>query len=420
MGKPKRDQSRPSNGVDRREFIKSAAAAAVALSIPTGPFHILSRTARGSGPTDDPRIVVVRDSASNSGTQIQSSVTRVMMDEAIRQYTGMTDIGEAYQSVFPGISEESVIGIKVNCINSSLSTHPEVVNGLVNGLLEMQFGGTPFPMNNIIIWERSTWELQNAGYTINTGATGVRCFSNQYSGYSNQTINVNGSNQHPSRIMTDYCDYLVSFAVLKNHSFGGVTFTMKNHYGSIQSPGSLHGGYCDPYVPALNQQIRDVLPIQETLFIVDGIFGCYYGGPGGSPNMNYKGIILGEDRVAVDAYCRDILADAGCPTLGMSGHVDTAAEPPYNLGTANLSQVDVVEVDDPSSAVDTVSVVHSDPDVILNWTTPEYTGLFKVQRSLDPQFASFEELGTTFETTYTDAGVLGLTEKYFYRVVKTW
>lgn len=365
-------------------------------------------------------MVVVRDLSAHQGSQIVSSIVRVMIDEGIRRFTGIANVGEAYRSLMPGITQDSVIGIKVNCINGSLSTHPTVVNALVEGLLTMNVGGSPFPANNIIIWDRTNWELQGAGYTINTGATGVRCFGTDTVGYHSMYLNVNGSNQHPSRILTDYCDYLINFGVMKNHSFAGVTFTMKNHYGSIQYPGSLHGGYCNPYIPSLNQQIRDVLDVQESLFVVDGIFGCYYGGPGGPPNMTYDGILLSQDRVAVDAIGRDILQDYGCTTLGISGYIDTAAGPPYYLGTANLNDIERRDIMNPSMEIENLSITHADPDVILSWLTPEYSGLFKVLRSTDPSFGTYEEIATLSENTFTDAGALSSSIEYFYRVVKTW
>ncbi len=406
--------------MNRRTFIKSAAAVTAAASLPPGLFSIVTRKAQASDLLDDPRVVVVRDTASHQGSQVSADIVRVMMDEAVRRYTGINDLGDAYLSLFPGINADSVIGIKVNCINSSVPTHPETVQALTDGLQQMIVGGNPFPANNIIIWDRSTWELQNAGFTINTGSTGVRCFSNQYTGYSDIYLDCNGSQQHPSRILTDYCDYLVSFGVLKNHGTAGVTLTMKNHYGSIQSPGAMHGGYCDPYIPALNQQIRDELAVQETLFILDAIFGVTYGGPGGSANLIYEGLVLSEDRVAVDAVGRDILDEAGCSTIGIATHVDTAAQPPYNLGTADLTSIERIDVQDPSCEITDLSVTTGGDNVVLNWTTPEYTGLFKVLRSADPDFASYDEIAVISGQSYTDVGILNSGERFFYRVLKTW
>jgi uncharacterized protein (DUF362 family) len=408
-----------SKGLKRRDFLKTVGTTAAVAGLSAGPFSIISRRLRASNLLDDPRVVVVRDGNAHSGSQVVGDIVQVMMDEAIRRYTGITDIGAAYMSVFPGIITSSVIGIKVNCLYT-LCTHPIVVDALINGLLRMTPGGSPFPANNIIIWDNTSSRLQSGGYTINTGSNGVRCFGTNVVGYNSMYLDCNGSNQHPSNILTDYCDYLVDFAVLKNHSISGVTLSMKNHLGSIDYPGGLHGNHCNPYIPALNQQIRDVLSVQETLHIVDAIFGVYYGGPGGSPNMVYDGIILGEDRVAVDAIGRQILDDTGCTTIGISDHVDTAAGSPYFLGTADLAGIDRVEIQNPSAAVTNLVIKPAGQDVVLRWDAPEYTGLVTVQRSTDSSFTTYDEIATVNGDSYTDAGVLGSSNTYFYRVVKTW
>ncbi|RJP79308.1 MAG: DUF362 domain-containing protein [Candidatus Zixiibacteriota bacterium] len=410
------------SSIDRRNFLKLTASAAALLGWPLGSKYLGAAKRELLDPTRDPLVPVVRDTAAHTGSTINGGIVQGMIDEAVRRLTGISNTGEAYLSLFPGLTLDSVIGIKVNCINSALSSHPAVSQALAAGLQKMTLNGTPFPANNIIIWDRTTYELTAAGYTLNTGATGVRCFASNSSGvgYSTIYLNCNGSQQHPSRILTDYCDYLISLGVLKNHSFAGATFSMKNHYGSIQYPGNLHGGYCAQYVPAVNQQIRDVLPVVEALFMVDGIFGIYNGGPGGSPNFTYDGVILGQDRVAVDAVCRDILQSYGCPTLGISTHIDLAAGAPYYLGTANLAQIQRVDVMNPSAAVTNLEVTHAGSDALLSWPTPEYTGQFKVLRADNPAMTGATQLAVVSGNAYTDPGVVNAAVKYFYRVVKTW
>ncbi len=407
--------------LNRRDFLKGTAAAATALSLPLAPLGRFAPLVYANN-TDDPTVIVVRDAAAHSGSQLVPGVVQVMMDEAIRRFTGINDLGEAYLSLFPGITTSSVIGIKINSTNGLLPTHPVAVTALTNGLQKMNIGGTFFPANNIIIWDRTTWELTNSGFTLNMGTTGVRCFATNSSGvgYSTRYLNCYGSQQHPSNILAEYCDYLIDFAVLKNHSWAGITLTLKNHLGSVHNPSGLHGGYCANYVPALNQQIRDVLEVQESLFLLDAIFGEYSGGPGGSPNMVYDGIILAQDRVAVDAIGRSILQSYGCPTIGLSTHVDVAAGAPYYLGTANLSQINRVDVTNPSQAVENLTVAHNDLDVILSWSSPEYTGSFNVLRSPDPDFAASQIIATVSGGSYTDPGILASSTKYFYRIVKIW
>jgi uncharacterized protein (DUF362 family) len=330
-------------------------------------------------------------------------------------------VGDAYKSLFLGIGLTSIIGVKVNCINPSLSTHPIVVEALTNGLQEMTFSGMPFPANNIIVWDRTSSELQAAGYTINSGTVGVRCFGTNTVGYNNAVaLNCAGYTEYPSRILTDYADYLINVAVMKNAGGCGLTMTLKNNYGCINAPSQLHDTFCDPYIPAVNQQLRDVLDVQESLYIVDAIFGCVSGGPTGPPNLIYDGILLSQDRVAADAVGRSILDEYGCLTLAGSVHVDTASQAPYNLGISNLDLISRVDVLNPSAPVQNLRDEPSGNDIRLIWSAPAYTGFFIVQRSLDPNFATFQQIAQVSANQYLDVGALLTAEKYFYRVVKTW
>jgi hypothetical protein len=55
------------------------------------------------------------------------------------------------------------------------------------------------------------------------------------------------------------CTIIGHFHLLKDHGRAGITASMKNHYGSVDKPGNLHGGQCNPYVAELNNipEIRD-------------------------------------------------------------------------------------------------------------------------------------------------------------------
>jgi uncharacterized protein (DUF362 family) len=228
-----------------------------------------------------------------------------------------------------------------------MSTHPDVTNTVVNGLKQMLFGGLFFPENNIIIYDRTNYELQSGGYTLNTSGTGLRCFGTNQSGvgYSTQYYSVNGSSQRLSSIITDMADYIINLSVLKNHSMSGVTLCLKNHYGTCNGPGQLHGGYCNPYIPALNA----LSPIKDKQYvnIIDALYGIYAGGPSGGPQFIANKIIMSQDIVATDYWGRELLADNGCATTGQATHIDTAAQPPYNLGTNDPSQMEVINIYNP-------------------------------------------------------------------------
>lgn len=294
----------------------------------------------------------------NTGSTINESVVQIMMDESIKTLTGITDVGAAWKSIFPGITENSVITIKVNVINEYLPTHPEFANCIVNGLAQMQFGIHHFTRNNIIIWDRTDWELVDANYTIYDGSdpNTARCFGTDHSGIGynySMPFDVDGVTSYPSRILTDMTDYLVNAAVLKDHNGATVTLTMKNHYGSVNNPGSLHNGAsytCNPDIPALNQQIRDVVVPNniQKIFIIDGIFSKVNWGPSGPPNCNPKKLIMSFDQVACDSQGQNVINQErqlmGYGTIS-APHIQTAALAPYNLGS---TEVDLIEINNPT------------------------------------------------------------------------
>ena len=272
-----------------------------------------------------------------------------------RALAGVRDVGAAWKTVFPDITDASIIGIKVNCINRYMATNPAVVRCICNGLAQMDVGGTPFKKNNIIVWDRTNGELTACGYTKYTGSDPdtVRCFGTNEAGYgydSNITFNVNGSTQHPSVILSQTVDYLIDAACLRTHSQGVVTLCLKNHYGSVHNASALqHSSGCSPAIPSLNQQIRDVVEPNniQKLFLIDGLFGMYSGGPSGPPNFNPKLILMSRDPVACDAQGQNVInAERVAHGMGElnAAQITTAAEPPYSLGSTEINLIELNNV----------------------------------------------------------------------------
>lgn len=339
--------------ISRRDFIKYCGLGTLGL--------LIKPTLSCAKPIeDDPlrsNVIQCFHENATTGSTINESVVQIMMDESIKTLTGMTDVGDAWKSIFPGITENSVITIKINAINEYLSTHPEFVNCIINGLAQMQFGSQHFIRNNVIIWDRTDWELVDADYTIYDGNNPdtPRCFGTNHSGVGYDTstpFNVYGVTSYPSRILTQMTDYLINAAVLKDHNGAQVTLTMKNNYGSVNNPGSLHStGYtCNPHIPALNQQIRDVIVPNniQKVFIIDALYGTYIGGPSGSPNFNPKKLLMSLDTVACDSQGQNLINEEriahSFPPLS-APHILTAAQAPYNLGSPD---VELIEINNPT------------------------------------------------------------------------
>jgi hypothetical protein len=331
--------------VSRRDFLKLFGVGA--LGIVAGP-----RLLRGwnlDGPGD---VVQCFDDTSVSGPNVNTSVVQVMVDEMIKTLTGISDVGGAWRSLFPGITTSSIIGIKVNCYaRQYFATHPEVAYCIASGLGRMSIGGSNFPRNNIIIWDNENSDLTSAGYTLYTGSDPdtVRCFGTDQSGIgydTNTPLNVNGVTSYPSRILSQICDYIIDAAVLKTHSTAVVTLAMKNNYGSIHNPGSLHGGSCNPYLPSLNQQIRDVITPNniQKLFFIDALFGICSGGPVRPPDCRPRTLVMSQDIVACDVVGQSLInAERARRNLSpvSAAHITTAARPPYSLGTTSVNLTEI-------------------------------------------------------------------------------
>ncbi len=339
--------------VSRRDFLKYLGAGTLGFlarprllpSFGRSPFRLAE-------PSD---VVQCFHEGATSGSTINEPVVQMMVDESIMALADIHNVGEAWKTVFPGITDTSIIGIKVNCASPQTPTNPEVVSCICNGLAQMDVGSSYFKRNNIIVWERTNSELAAAGFSKYTGTDPdtVRCFGTNEPGYgfdSGVTLDVNGSSQHPSKILSQTIDYLISAAVLKTHIQGVVTLNLKNHYGSVHNASGLqHNSGCSPAIPSLNQQVRDVLTpnnIQKLSF-TDGLFGMYSGGPGGPPNFNPKLILMSRDPVACDKQGQNVInaerALHSLPALD-ADQIKDAAEQPYSLGSLDINLIELNNV----------------------------------------------------------------------------
>ena len=116
---------------------------------------------------------------------------------------------------------------------------------------------------------------------------------------------------------------VINLPILKDHGGAGITFAMKNMFGVVDQPWTLHANHCDPGVADLNciPAVRD-----KVWFTVgDAISSVYDGGPGFRPERLWypNALVVAEDRVAIDQTAWQIIehkrAEAGMPTLEAVG-----------------------------------------------------------------------------------------------------
>jgi uncharacterized protein (DUF362 family) len=352
------------NNIDRRTFLRIISFTGISGLI----YPPKSITGLITGTSS--RIVIVEDETAATGSSINKKTVKDMINSGIKAWTQKENTGEAWKMLFPGIDSSGIIAIKVNCINASMPTHPEITFAVIDGLKQMSFGDHYFNENNIIIFDRSDDELKKCGYTLNKSNSGIRCIGTweyRYSqgsgpGYSSKSYDVHGINQKLSIILTEMADYLINISVLKNHGTTGVTLCMKNHYGTCNKPGQLHDNHGDPYIPALNKlsPIKD----KQCINICDALFGIKSGGPGGSPQFIANKIIMGQDMVAVDYLGRKILQENGCNTISRAHHIDTAAAD-YQLGTNDPASIEIINVTNPSTGIKPFTKTSNNPETFL-------------------------------------------------------
>ncbi len=265
-----------------------------------------------------------------------------LLDQAITHLTGADDPADAWCSLF---SPVDYVSIKVNCLGGpGMSTSPVLVTALAERLVKC--GIKPI---RIIIWDRITRELKEAGYTVTRGGSDLQVYGTDDAGYSRE-LHENGSvGSLFSRILTERCNKIINVPILKDHGICGMTFALKNYFGAIHNPNKYHLNRCNPYIGDLNAMklIRE----RETLIVGDLSRIQAEGGPSfkSAWAVPYSGVIVGRDPVAVDMAALTIL-DAtrkriGRPDLKEKGLYPDYIEAAAGTGAGSLEGIQHVEIE---------------------------------------------------------------------------
>ena len=178
------------------------------------------------------RVIQTHHSGVWSNKSLVPGALRQMLDASITRLTAMKDARQAWAALFkPG----ERIAIKVNTFSNSLIwTHVPLVTAVTDSLQE-----AGIPPEQITIFDYRSTELTTAGFTVNVDNPGVRC-TGMDSNYSTEPTLVLNKKIQLANTLKD-CDALINIPILKSHMLAGITFAMKNHYGSIWYPDILHG-----------------------------------------------------------------------------------------------------------------------------------------------------------------------------------
>ena len=347
----------PSDKFSRRKFLGSAAVAAAGAAIaprligqdkpedrkvPAAAPDIKTNVdevrsiprVAGSLPGKYPgKVVRVKTGANPVGQKIDGDRVRRELAAGMAELTGEKKLGKAWGQF---VGPKDVVGLKVNPIGGSLlSTKPEVVDAVIEGLL-----AAGVRKEKIVIWDRRLFQLTEAGFTADR-FPGIRILGTEMMGpngkfydekgelwakdnidrealpyvaeveqkYDAETLGYminEGRASYFTKIVTDIVTKIVNVPILKN---AGATTTccLKNlSYGSISNTSRLHKLWMKSVVePCAFPVLRD----KVVLNVVDGLQACYDGGPGANPKFIYDAnlLLIGTDPVAVDSVAHDII-----------------------------------------------------------------------------------------------------------------
>lgn len=237
------------------------------------------------------------------------------------------------------------IGMKTNCLTGKFNSTPVPLVDALAGILE----SAGWQSNDIVVWERTSHELQKAGFELNASSFGRRCLGTDANGvgYGREFQSVGESSSLISRILEETVSSNINLPVLKDHSIAGLSGGMKNMFGAINNPNKFHNNNCDPHVADVS--MMDPIRSKNRLTIINATRVQYHNGPGYDPAQVavYGGIILSDDPVAVDRIGLEIVEqyrrEAGLPSLEKANRPAKylQAAQKHGLGEADLSAIEL-------------------------------------------------------------------------------
>jgi hypothetical protein len=260
-----------------------------------------------------------------------------MLEASIVELTGLSDAVEAWSALF---SPNEQIAIKVNS-HLSGSTHVPLALAVTERL---QAAGVP--AEQILIYDRRSRELKEEGYPVNKDGPGVRCYGTDVIHYREGRTLLGTAIKLSELLLSS--DALINIPVLKDGG-PGISFAMKNHYGTFDQPQSFHA----PRIARAIAELNAFPEIKErTRLIVGDVLtvGKRYDTAGYRMIGTGDTILMSFDPVAHDAVglqlVNQVLAAEGSSTVSTTNlatpWLENAAQ--LGLGTNDPENMELVEL----------------------------------------------------------------------------
>ncbi|NLO72730.1 MAG: DUF362 domain-containing protein [candidate division WS1 bacterium] len=262
-----------------------------------------------------------------------------MLDRGMMYVFGADSPETAWKQV---ASPQDVVALKVNCICRHLSTNPVVSYAIAQRLMDVGL-----PPQNIIIFDRTSRELTNAGYElVKSGTAKPYCYGTD--GDYGEEFTYETFSGKLSNILLQKATVLINVPVLKTHGASQVTIALKNHFGTVHNPGACHRNI-DMTIPSISA--TEPIKTKTRLAILDATRACFAGGPSPPPASmwTFKGVAVASDPVALDFVGNRIVNNKRTSENmgpisknpeGVATHLLNAAR--MGLGKASEGEIDLV------------------------------------------------------------------------------
>jgi hypothetical protein len=271
-----------------------------------------------------PVVYTVTEPGVVSGYESDPATERRMVDRLVLAVTGAKDLKTAWSSL---VQPTDFVGLKISARGGRFfSTHHGVVGGVVEGL---SLAGVP--RSRIVIWDRSSKNLLEAGFVERRGGPQVRgidpprgwdpeakviapvlgqliwgdlAFRGKESGLRRMAMQQSqvSAESHLAKIVSRQVTKIINLPTFSDERGCGVAGALYNvtvpnlDNGRRFTQGSGVSSICDLYAD-------ERLGGKVALTIVDGLLAQYAGGPEFNPNYSfaYRTLLASKDPVALDA-----------------------------------------------------------------------------------------------------------------------
>jgi hypothetical protein len=307
------------------------------------------------------RVVAIEDPEAVRAFQAVETRLKGMVDQGLTELTGEPDVPSAWLSL---VSPQDVIGIKVfSAPGSTSGTRPAVVSGLIQSLITAKFDP-----QRIIIWDKHSADLKNAGFSELSTRFGVQVQGAAEAGYEETSFYESpllgtpvwgdlefgksgpgiGRNSHVSKLLTRKITKIINVTPLLNHNLAGVSGNLFGlAFGSVDNSIRF-----ETSAQRMATAIPELFALPElwdrvVLNIVDALI-CQYQGEERT-HLHYAAM-LGQLRFSQDPVALDVLSVkelqsqrklAGITERPINSQIFTNASL-LEIGISDLSKIDLL------------------------------------------------------------------------------